>query len=897
MALSPGTRLGPYEVLSSLGAGGMGEVYRAKDHKLGRQVAIKVLPDDLSGDRERLQRFEREARAASSLNHPNTVTIHDIDEHDGTHFIAMELVEGQTLGERLAEGRLPTDEMLRIASQVAQGLAKAHAAGIVHRDLKPGNIMITDDGLVKILDFGLAKLTSAGVEEVSALTTVPEVTRTGVVLGTVPYMSPEQASGRPVDFRSDQFSFGSILYEMATGRRAFERETAPQTLAAILEASPPSVSALNDRVPDTMVRLIVRCLSRDPGGRYDSTGDLAKELARGGPADAASRGSREWWPIAAVAALAVVVVGVLYWSVSRPQASQSGERPVSPLVPVPLTSYPGREAEPTFSPDGSQVAFSWDGESQDNRDIYVKAIGSEQPFRLTDDPAMEGSPAWSPDGRQVALLRARAGGGSEVLLIPPTGGAVRQVGLVASPVDGGLSWSPDGRRLAVLDHPRDEGPAPGVFLLDTSDGSRTRLTSPPVQTTRGDSRPSFSPDGQTVAFFREDGRIHLVPAAGGEPRALTSVLWRSRVAWIPSGSEIIFSAIPVTPEEGETRPSQGYSGSPVLWRMNVDGQGTRQVAGTANAREVAVASAGHRLAYTRHSSRWDIWRIDLQSSGTGEGPVPLLASTRIDGNPQLSNDGRRIAFTSSRSGVNEIWVADSEGGDLLRLTDLGESGEAGSPRWSPSGQAIAFDFRSEGEGRDYDVFTVGTSGGSPRRVTASPSRDVTPSWSQDGRWIYFSSDRTGRWQVWKLAFDARDGGSALQVTQGGGFAPTESPDGEYVYFSRRHSFPEDPENAVWRVPVQGGKEEEVVKSLRSSWGNWDVTDEGVYFVDDDASPGDARWVIKSFRFDDGSIDELAGLAFEPSLGGPGFSVSSDGRWALCMLREADSDLMLVEDFR
>ena len=220
MALEAGTRLGPYEILSPLGAGGMGEVYRARHTKLGRDVAIKVLPDEMAADPERLQRFEREARTASSLNHPNIVTIHDIDEQDGTRYIAMELVEGKTLGNRLGEGPVPTSEILHLATQVAEGLAKAHAAGIVHRDLKPENLMITDDGLVKILDFGLAKLTPQTEDGVSDITTVEQATRAGVVLGTVPYMSPEQAAGRAVDFRSDQFSFGSILYEMATGRRA-----------------------------------------------------------------------------------------------------------------------------------------------------------------------------------------------------------------------------------------------------------------------------------------------------------------------------------------------------------------------------------------------------------------------------------------------------------------------------------------------------------------------------------------------------------------------------------------------------------------------------------------------------------------------------------------------------
>jgi serine/threonine-protein kinase len=276
MAIGPGTRLGSYEVLSPLGRGGMGEVYRARHVKLGRDVAIKVLPGDVSSDSDRLSRFEREARAASALNHPNIVTIHDIDERDGTHYIAMELVEGRTLRELVAGGPIALERLLALARQIAEGLAKAHAAGIVHRDLKPENLMVTDDGLVKILDFGLAKLAPSVAEAESDVLTLAEPTRAGVILGTVPYMSPEQASGRSVDFRSDQFSLGSILYEMATGRQAFKKETMPQTLAAIIEDEPEPLG--KSGLPAPLVALIEKCLAKKPERRFASTRDLAASL-------------------------------------------------------------------------------------------------------------------------------------------------------------------------------------------------------------------------------------------------------------------------------------------------------------------------------------------------------------------------------------------------------------------------------------------------------------------------------------------------------------------------------------------------------------------------------------------------------------------------------------------
>src|SRR5262245_30584409 len=276
MPLAAGSRLGPYEILSPLGAGGMGEVYRARDPKLAREVAIKVLPADLAADAERLTRFEREARTASGLNHPNIVTIYEVGAYNGTSFIAMELVEGKTLRELLVQGPLTLKRQLPLAAQAASGLAKAHAAGIVHRDLKPENLMVTREGLVKILDFGLAKLVPSGPEsDATNLPTVTKGTEAGAILGTVAYMSPEQASAEAVDFRSDQFAFGSVLYEMASGKRAFQRPTAAQTLSAIIESEPESLTQVAPSTPTSVVRIVERCLSKDPEERYGSTKDLA----------------------------------------------------------------------------------------------------------------------------------------------------------------------------------------------------------------------------------------------------------------------------------------------------------------------------------------------------------------------------------------------------------------------------------------------------------------------------------------------------------------------------------------------------------------------------------------------------------------------------------------------
>ena len=369
MTLPAGTRVGAYEVIAPLGAGGMGEVYRARDLRLARDVAIKVLPAELSADAGRLKRFEKEARSASALNHPSIVTIYEIGSADSVAYIAMELVEGKTLRELIFPGPLPVKRLLHLAAQIADGLARAHEAGIVHRDLKPENVMVTKDGRVKILDFGLAK-PAPGLDGAEG-TNLPTETGTGagVILGTVGYMSPEQASGQPVDFRSDQFSFGSMLYELVTGKRAFQKKTGVETLSAIIQAEPEPIGTLNAQTPAPLRWIVERCLAKDPEDRYGATRDLARDLATlrdhltdaagVGAAPAPTRRSRKTWGLV-LAALAVLAVGVLagkrFWK----------ESPAPAPTYRPLTFRRGSIFSAKFSPDGNTIIYSasWNGEAK-----------------------------------------------------------------------------------------------------------------------------------------------------------------------------------------------------------------------------------------------------------------------------------------------------------------------------------------------------------------------------------------------------------------------------------------------------------------------------------------------------------------------------------------------------
>ena len=441
----------------------MGEVYRARDARLDRFVAIKVLPADKLTDPERKRRFVQEARAASALNHPNIVTIHDIGTEDGVEFLAMELVVGKTLDDLTPRDGFRIPELLRYAVQAADALAKAHAAGIVHRDLKPGNIMVTGDGLVKVLDFGLAKLvqSSAGHDDDGGRTVSP-ATDAGLIVGTAAFMSPEQAEGKPVDARSDIFSFGAVLYEMATGQRAFRGDTAMSTISAILRDEPKPVSAVRADVPAELERVIKRCLRKDPARRFQTMADLKVALEElkeesdsgtlvGVPRAAALPARSSMRTMVLVVGSAVLLAGaVAGWFVTRKTAAPAAAM----RRPVPLTSYPGSELQPSFSPDGSQVVFSWNGEKQDNYDLYVKVVGPGAPLRLTTDAGVDFSPKWSPDGRTIAFARGFSDGTQSIMLIPALGGPERTLDRFRRiRPDVVLDWSPDGKWLVVAATP------------------------------------------------------------------------------------------------------------------------------------------------------------------------------------------------------------------------------------------------------------------------------------------------------------------------------------------------------------------------------------------------------------------------------------------------------------
>ena len=876
MTLEAGTRLGPYEVLGPLGAGVMGEVYRARDTRLGRDVAIKVLPADRLADEAQRARFVREARAASALNHPHIVTIYEIEEAEGIDFIVMELVPGKTLDALIPGQGMRSSEALRIAIPLADAVAAAHAAGIVHRDLKPANVMVTPDGVVKVLDFGIAKLTR---EDATTLDVQARLSRSGAAAGTPAYMSPEQASGGAIDARTDVFSFGAMLYEMVTGRKPFRGGSIAETFAALLKEEPDPPTELAPDVPEELERIILRCLRKERERRFQHMGDVKVELqevkqesvskasARAGAASARRRSRRRWIALVAAGCLVLAAAGAV--TVSHLRRGKLPEPRVVLLAPSRST------IGGTFSPDGTQIAFGSPGERGDNVDIWLKIVGEAETRRLTSAPGLDVYPAWSPDGKQIAFVRQGQGASSSgVYLVSPLGGQPRR--LSEFPARLQLSWSPDGRWLAAGKVGMEGDEARGIHLIPAGGGEPRAATFPGPHAF--DVFPAFSPDGHALAYASCAGErvwvcdLYVLSLdSESRPRGVARVLTRQRfwsegLAWARDGRSIVYG-----------------DGSSYLWRVHADGSSPPErveLAGRGASYPFTVSSRD-RLGFVRGLDDVDIYRFQAGMAAA----TPLLASTAWDCLPQYSPDGLRIAFGSSREGVTlEIWLADADGSNPTRLT-RGPGRAQGSPRWSSDGRLIAFD--SQGEDGRYDVWTIGVDGSGLHRVTHDPSNENVPSFSRDGRWVYFGSDRTGRYEVWRVA---ASGGAEEQVTRDGGYLPFESIDGRTLYYTRAPG-----QAPVLARPTAGGEERTIIGCAPASFG-YAVGPEGVFHLDCQIPADPSQRILRRWDAGTGKDRPLATLD-TGAWAALGLSVSPDGRSILYTRATWSQDLMTIENFR
>ncbi|MBV8732282.1 MAG: protein kinase, partial [Acidobacteriia bacterium] len=734
MSLATGSRLAAYEVLGRLGAGAMGEVFRARDSRLGRDVAIKILPPGLADSAERRRRFEQESRAAGALNHPNIVAVYDTGQQDGVAYIVSELVEGESLRELIRRGSLPVRKAIEIAAQVAEGLAAAHSAGIVHRDLKPENIMLNREGRAKILDFGLARYQpSAAAAGDGTLT----MTNPGMIMGTPGYMSPEQVAGAPADGRTDLFSLGIILYEMLAGKLAFERATTIETMNAILREDPPE---LPPAVPSALASIVLHCLEKEPSRRYQSAQDLAfalRALSGSGivsaPALPAVRRRRALWPIA-LAVLAALAAYSVAGLLARPQGANLADYRYTPLA-----SGATAQGSPAWSPDGKSIAYVKSNPGADDS-LMIRSMDSMLPVTAA-RADIGGLPFWSPDGSRIFFLAA----GQGVYAVSRAGGGQQQIlkGNFAA-----AAISPDGRALATWLISDGQDRPTAKLWISSPPGTVPRQYEPVVWRQAGSATPiylRFSPDGRQLAASitgTHGGEVWLLPfpdgsAAHGKPRQVFSTSFQGFAPWISwmlDNRNLVLSF-----SLGAFKMSQ-------LWMGNTEsGSVTPITSGESELTAAAVSPDGNKIAYENITSNADIVQIPI---GGGMMP-PLLATGRNESaaawSPVVRNGAPQFAYVTSRNGRPEIWVQSTQEGwerPVLTERDFPDDTIAlYSLAFSPDGERLAY-MRSSNKSL-ATIWISPAGGGPPIPVSGNDEFAMGPTWSPDGNWIAYSSSKLG----------------------------------------------------------------------------------------------------------------------------------------------------------
>ena len=784
MTIAAGTRLGAYEIVAPIGAGGMGEVYRAHDAKLNRDVALKVLPEAFARDAERMARFQREAKVLASLNHPNIATIHGLEDSGATHALVMELVEGPTLADRIKSGPIPIDEALRIAKQITEALEYAHEHGIVHRDLKPANVKVTNDDAVKVLDFGLAKALegdASSIDIANSPTVSRMATQAGVLLGTAAYMSPEQAKGKAVDRRADIWAFGCVLYEMLTGKMAFRGESVTDTLASVIKEEP-DWSHLPTTTPIRVRVLLQRCLQKDPKQRLRDIGDARislEEVLAGAPEPlpvTATPVPVPLWRRAlpwAIAATAAALAAVAFWTPWRATTTPAPAEPVRFQIPLPENVTFGPTGVFALSPDGRQLAFTASGSDGVQR-IWVRALESLEARPLSGSESNFLPPFfWSPDSRFIAF-----DAGGKLKKIEISGGPAETIcGLSGSAVGG--SWNRDG----VIIFGTNNG---GLMRVSAVGGSASPLTT--LDPSRGETAhglPSFLPDGRHFIYLRRSGT--------------------------PENNGIYVGSVDAKPEEQSSKPlvatqvapaflSSADAGSGQLLfvrdgtllaqpfdarRMELSGEPTTLagVLGTFLSRGFFSVSANGVLVYRAGAGRFrQLTWYDRQGKALGTAGEPGDLFPEVD----LSPDGTHAAVSridvEARNAV--VWLLDFSRGTSTRFT-FGSFSDTG-PVWSPDGNRIIFASNREG---NYDLYQKPASGARDEDLLLNSNEGKVPSsWSRDGRFLlYRARDRNGKWGIWVLPLKGDKKPFPFLHTEfneeGGQF----SPDGRWVAYSSDES--------------------------------------------------------------------------------------------------------------
>ena len=836
-----GRKVQHYKILEKLGQGGMGVVYKAQDTKLKRTVALKFLPPDLVRDEEAKERFVKEAQAASALEHPNICNIHEINQtKDGHMYICMAYYEGDTLKERIAKGPMKLESVLGVSREIADGLSRAHGRGIVHRDIKPANIFLPEDGPIKILDFGVAKLSDQ-----------TGMTRTGTTLGTVAYMSPEQARGEKVDQRTDIWSLGVIIYEMVTGRVPFRAEKFPAVIYGILNEQPEPVTALRTGVPLELERIINKCLEKKPEDRYQTSADLSTDLRRSArfldvaptatvtvPTDLTRKQRKPLLSkkqvifgsvlLAAFAAGALLAYGILNLFGFGIQGEQPGgdesvqtaagaeTEQKSELVFSQLTSSGGLVAFPTWSPDGEWVAYSSD--EAGSMDIWKRPLEGGEAQRITDSEFNEIQPAWSPDGRNIAYSSDQDQG--SIFLIPSDGGAPHQIrDSSGTPIHGrNPVWSPDGKTLAY-DLMGD------IFLVNYSGGEPRLL----VGGTSAAPFPVWGTEGERLIFWnRTKGDIHVVSVADEavEPLGLIpSGEEVSGLAWSGDGTRLFYSRGP-------------FGGNKSLWSVAIDpasgkpsGDPRPMTNSLTDDVHCSLSPSGDMVAFTVRNLERHLWAYNLNSNTGMPTGQPRQLTTRGGSNyyPALSPDGSMLLYTSHRSAKGVLYYLRINDGIEKKVTrDWARSTREVHSSFSPDGVQIAYSTTSRGS---YEIWRIPSldSVGLPVTETEHPSRDSCAAWSPTGDSIAIYSNRAGNWDIWSVRVNGDAAPQQLTDWPSNENYPSWSPDGSTVAFRTDRNGNAD----IWLVDADGANPRQyITHPAEEGWAAWSPDGKWFYFTSD-----------------------------------------------------------------
>jgi serine/threonine protein kinase len=892
-----------FQISRFIGRGGMGEVYEAKDLKLGTPVALKTLRPEISAHSWALKRFRQEIHLARRISHPNVCHMFEIardsaqgppDSHATDRvFITMELLQGESLSEFLKRRkRVNLDEARPLIRQMADALHAAHEAGVIHRDFKPSNVVLADTNAdsvqevrVVVTDFGLAHAVTGSIAAGESF--AQSLSKTGQILGTLAYMAPEQLEGKEATPATDVYALGLVIYEMLTGHTPFP-EDAPLAGAFLrVKDPPPSPRMYVPELDHACEEAIMKCLRIDPSARFQSARDAsASVLAPAGTATSSapslvevrssSRVTRRTW-VGLASLFLVLILATTAWRA----AVHRRTIPLGPTEVVPLLSMQGNQVSPAFSPDGKKIAFAV---RHRHPGIYSLPLDSVNSLQLTHSLASSPDlgdccPTWSPDGRQIAFIREESETERSFWVVPASGGSPQRVF-----ADTGtflfnynrLDWSPDGQTWAFSEFsdPNRAYQSSKIVLLSLKDLTKRQLTAAPDQ--HGDREPAFSPDGSQVAFIRwpisgNFGDVFVVPVLGGVPRQLTFDNSCTTPAWTPDGEEIVFSS---------TR-----GGLRTLWRVPVSGGPAKPISGVGEmAMNPALARKGNQLAYLHYALRNSIWEIGLtDDKHASASPTRRFSSRGINWRPSFSPDGHKVVFESDRLGSSDIWYCARDGSNCKQLTSLHAT--SGTARWSPDGRYVAFESQSESY---YNIYVVELPDGKPRLISPFPKASTgAPNWSRDGQWIYFySTEDRGHFQLWKVPVK---GGAPVQVTKKGGVYGTESEDGRFLYYSKFE------EPGIWKMPLSGGEEVKVLDQPPGwAWFNWVLTPRGIYFLDLMAPPNGR---IEFFDVATRRTVPIFSLQ-NTAPGYAGLAISPDRKAILYGQTDlADSYIMLVKNFR